>query len=164
MHTLATRIANVFLFALAFCYLIELGGGNYEHINVTRIVSLEPPRTMAMLQGPFGFTPRYFWMLFHPLTTLFFVLALAFNWKAVPARRRLLVAAFTIHVLVSIATFAYFAPETGKIAAVPFSDTVDAAAQALARRWANLNLVRLLAYYLAAGCILLALNRPATSR
>lgn len=154
------RIANVILFALTLLYLIMLGGGNYEHINVTPVITQAPPLSSAMLQGPYGFSPIRFWVTFRPLTILLFVAALAVHWKQSRQRRNLLLMAFLLDVLVTLATFLYFAPETGVITQYSASAThVDAGLLNRALLWKNLNLLRLLTMYGAAVILLLAVNR-----
>ena len=152
--------ANATLLALALCYVILLGGGNYEHLNVTMVAASAPPKSLAMLQGQYGFTPKYFWMVFRPITEVLFLLAIAFNWKTTSSRKRLLLTAFGIDVLLTVVTFTYFAPETGVIAKAAFTDTVDPVLQGIARRWQNLNFLRLVGFYVASVLLLLGLTLP----
>src|SRR5688572_28011886 len=84
------KLANISLFILTISFLILLGGGNYEAINVSRVIASAPPKSLAILQGPYKFFPVPFWVLFHPISELFFILALGFNWKASLYRRKLL--------------------------------------------------------------------------
>jgi hypothetical protein len=154
-----TSLANIFLFALTVSFLILLGGGNYEAINVTHRVASAPPKSLAMLQGPYGFFPIFFWIIFHPLTELLFVLALIFNWRVSRYRRKLLIIAFSGTILIRIITMLYFAPETGVIASAPFSDTVDQALLERTQLWETLNYFRLAAYYIIAVILIFAVNR-----
>jgi hypothetical protein len=152
------RLANVTLIALALFYIIMLGGGNYEHINVTPIITSAPPKSLAMLQGPFGFTPIKFWGIFRPITILLFILAIIFNWKT--RRRKFLLVCFSIDIAVTIATFTYFAPEAGMIARAPLDSTfIDNELLNRAQLWKNLNLIRLISFYFVGVMLLLAVNR-----
>jgi len=153
------RLANISLFALTISFLILLGGGNYEAINVTPKLVSAPPRSLAMMQGPYGFFPVFFWIVFHPLTELLFILALILNWKVSPYRRRILIFAFAGTIVIRIVTVLYFAPETGVIAEAPFADVVDPALFERAQLWQSMNYVRLLAYYLIGVSLLFAVNR-----
>jgi len=157
-------LANVFLFALTISFFILLGGGNYEAINVTPKLVSAPPKSLAMLQGSYGFFPVYFWIIFHPLTELLFVLALIFNWKVSPYRRKLLIIAFAGTILIRGVTMLYFAPETGVITAAPFSDTVDQSLVDRAQLWQSMNYIRLAAYYSIGVLLLFAVNRNCTQR
>src|SRR5688572_19864188 len=155
--TLTTRmkLANISLFILTLSFLILLGGGNYETLNVSRVIASDPPRSLAMLQGPYKFFPVPFWVLFHPISELFFILALIFNWKLSSHRRKLLLFAFGGAVIIRVLTLLYFAPEAGVIANAPYSDTVDEVLKSRAQLWVNLNYVRLAADYGIAILLLL---------
>ena len=153
------RLANVTLFALTLFYIMMLGGGTYEQINVASVITAAPPKSLAMLQGPYHFSPVKFWVIFRPITILLFILALGFHWRAGGLRKKILLFSFGIDILVTIATFAYFAPETGVIAGGPYSNTVDPLLVERAQLWKNLNLIRLGAFYGVAGMLLMAVNQ-----
>lgn len=123
------------------------------------MVASAPPKSLSVLQGPYGFNPVKFWGTFRPLTILLFTMALFSNWKYSPARRRLLIIAFAIDLAVTAATFFYFAPETGVIAEVPFDmNEVNNDLYQRAQLWKDLNLMRLAAFYLAGILLLVSLT------
>jgi len=153
------RLSNLTIIALTLSFLILLGGGNYEAINVTHKVASAPPQSLSMLQGPYGFFPIKFWIIFHPLTELLFVVALIFNWRVSIFRRRMLLFCFAGTILIRVVTMLYFAPETGVIASASFSDTVDLALTKRAQRWEQLNYLRLAGYYAIGIALLFAVNR-----
>jgi hypothetical protein len=157
------RIANASLILLALFYLIMLGGGNYEHINISGVISSAPPKSFYILQGPFGFNPVKFWATFRPITILLFIIAIIFNWKHSAFRRNGLVIAFVIDILITVATFSYFAPEIGAITSIPYVDSVDPSLAERTSRWTSLNLIRLGAFYIVSVMILVVTNRPAAS-
>lgn len=162
--TIHQRLANTTLFVLVLFYIIMLGGGNYEHLNVTPVITSAPPKSLSMLQGPYGFNPVKFWATFRPLTILFFILAIIFNWKISNTRRKLLIISFIVDVAVTIATFTYFAPEAGVIASTTFDSTsIDTSLQERAQLWKDLNLVRLMAFYLVGIMLLFTLNKNITN-
>ena len=152
------KLANISLFALVISFTILLGGGNYEAINVTHKVASAPPHSLSMMQGPYGFFPVVFWIIFHPLTELLFVLSLIFNWR-IPHRRTLLLVAFAGTIVLRVVTMLYFAPETEVITGVPYAETVDTGIMARAQRWENWNYLRLAGYYAVAIILLFAVNR-----
>jgi hypothetical protein len=153
------RLANITLFALVLSYIIMLGGGTYEHLNVTPVITSAPPKSLSMLQGPYGFTPVKFWGTFRPITILFFILSLIFNWRISRTRRKLLIISFIVDIAVTISTFTYFAPEAGVIARAPFNSTlIDSALLERAQLWKHLNLIRLMAFYLTSVMLLFTLN------
>jgi hypothetical protein len=154
------RLANITVFSLALFYIIMLGGGNYEHLNVTPVITSAPPKSLSMLQGPFGFNPVKFWVTFRPLTILLFIAAIALNWKASRQRRNLLIISFLVDVAITITTFTYFAPEAGVIATAPFDNTrIDASLLKRAQLWKDLNLLRLLAFYTVGIILLFVVNK-----
>ena len=153
------RAANFLLLVLTLFYLIMVGGGNYEQINVTHVVASAPPKSLAMLQGNYGFNPVKFWVTFRPLTILLFIAALIFNWRVSSRRRHLLIVSFLIDCGVTLATFLYFAPETGMFTAAKYdSSNVDPNLFDRMQQWENLNWLRLGAFYVAGILLLTALN------
>ena len=163
--TMKPTIANYTPLALARFYIIMLGGGNYEQLNVTNLVVSAPPQSLYILQGDYGFKPFAFWLLFRPLTILLFIAAIALNWKFT-GRRKLLLIAFGVDIATTLATFLYFAPETEVIINIPFASTpVDPALIDRAILWKNLNWVRLAGFYLGGILLLVSLMKtPDTSR
>src|ERR1041385_880475 len=154
------KLADASLIALALFYLIMLGGGNYEQLTITNLVTSAPPKSLYILQGPHGFRPMAFWATFRPITILLFIIALIMNWRHTGARRNLLLIAFGVDLLTTIATYPYFAPETGAIAnAVYDPSIVDEIQLQRAQLWKNLNWIRLAGFYLGGLLLLLALKQ-----
>lgn len=121
------------------------GGGAYEQLNVTRVVAEAPPRSLAMLQGPYAFNPVFFWITFRPLTLLLFVAAAVATFRT--SARRLVLTALAIDIAVILTTYLYFAPETGSILQVPYADKTDPHLLKRVTLWKNLNYVRLAAMF-----------------
>lgn len=157
--TLRQKLANITLFATTIFFFILLGGGNYEAINITPKIVKAVPQSLSMLQGPYGFSPIKFWVVFHPLAELLLILALIFNWRVSTYRRKILVPVMVVVILIHLATLTYFAPETGVIASATYSDSIDPTLTARAQRWESLNYLRLAGYYLIAIALLFAVNR-----
>jgi hypothetical protein len=153
------QLAQYSLIVLALFYLIMLGGGNYEQLNITTLVASAPPKSLYILQGEYGFKPFTFWIIFRPLTILLFIAALILNWNVSPYRRKLIIAAFSIDILVTIATYTYFAPETENILGTTYTDFVDSTLAARATLWKNLNWLRLGGFYLGGILLLTALSK-----
>lgn len=154
------KAANASLVALALFYLIMLGGGNYEQLNVTRLVTSAPPKSLYIFQGEFGFRPMTFWIVFRPITMALFILTLITNWNREIGRRKLLLTAFGIDLLITIATYGYFAPETGVITNVAYDPSiVDEIQFQRAQLWKDLNWCRLGGFYVSGLLLLIALRR-----
>ncbi|MBC7884912.1 MAG: DUF1772 domain-containing protein, partial [Saprospiraceae bacterium] len=60
--------------------------------------------------GDYGLHEENFWMLVHPIAILTTILALILNWRLM-SRRRLILLAFGIYILVILTTAVYFVPE-----------------------------------------------------
>lgn len=153
------NFANYALASLALFYIIMLGGGNYEQLNITQLVVRDLPKSLYILQGEYGFKPFAFWLLFRPLTILLFIVTLISNWK-ITNRRKLLIVAFMLDVVVTMATFLYFAPETEVIVNIPFaSNQVSQTLLDRAILWNNLNWIRLGCFYIGGILLLISLMR-----
>ncbi len=152
-----SRTANIVLIALVLFYLIMLGGGNYEHMNITPVITSSPPQSLQMLQGPYAFNPAKFWATFRPLTILLFIASLVLYWKRPGTSKNLLIIAFSIDILITGSTFLYFAPEAGAIVNTSSTITADSLAER-AQLWKNLNGVRLAAFYVVSVLLLITLN------
>jgi hypothetical protein len=151
------KTGNVVLIALTLFYLIMLGGGNYEHMNVTPVITSSPPQSLQMLQGPYGFNPVRFWATFRPLTILLFIASLILYWKRPGISKRLLIIAFSIDILITLSTFLYFAPEAGVIVNQSASISLNSITER-AQLWKHLNSVRLGAFYIVSIMLLTALS------
>jgi hypothetical protein len=154
------KLADISLISLTLFYVMMLGGGTYEQLTVTHVVTSAPPKSLYMLQGPFGFKPIIFWIIFRPITIILFLLAIASNWKHSLATRKLLLFAFSIDLIITAATFTYFAPETGVIVGAAYhADSVDPALFEQAQLWRNLNWVRVGGFYASSVLLLIAINQ-----
>ena len=60
MTILKRNLANTSLILLALFYLIMLGGGNYEHMNVTGVVAYHRPQ-LELFAGQEKIDPRLLW-------------------------------------------------------------------------------------------------------
>ena len=152
------KLADVSLTCLTLFYIIMLGGGCYEQLTVTNLVTSAPPKSLYMLQGPFGFKPMIFWIIFRPITIILFLLAIVANWKK--SRRKLLLFAFGIDLITTIATFTYFAPETGAIVGATYHpDIIDPALFERAQLWKNLNWIRVTGFCIGSVVLLTSIKQ-----
>jgi hypothetical protein len=156
-------LASLSLILLCLFYLIMLGGGNYEQMNITRVIIKAPPGSFAMLTGEYKFSPVAFWATFRPITILLFIITLVLNWRRSHVKRNLLIIGFAIDIVITISTFVYFAPEVGSMLETPMSDHVDAGILQRAARWSNLNYIRLGAFYTVGLLLLFALSSCSVS-
>jgi len=160
LNSYRLKLADISLICLTLFYVMMLGGGSYEQLTVTNVVTSAPPKSLYMLQGPFGFKPIIFWIIFRPITVILFFLSIAANWNYSRIRRRLLFFAFGVDLITTIATFTYFAPETGVIAgAVYHPDIVDNVLLERAQLWNNLNWLRIGGFCIGSILLLISISQ-----
>ncbi|MCW6537607.1 hypothetical protein [Sphingomonas lycopersici] len=130
---------------------IGLGGGLYEAVLIDR----SWPR-MPMLIQPArgGINRKLFWAPIHGLFELALVAAIWATWRE-PDVRCWVLAAFSIHVIVRISSFAYFIPLAMRFEAGS-ADDPEATAQ-VAGRWVRLSRWRLPFEFVAILCLIAAL-------
>lgn len=160
LNSFRPSLADISLISLTLFYIMMLGGGSYEQLTVTNMVTSAPPKSLYMLQGPFGFKPMIFWIIFRPITVILFLFAILSNWKHSLSKRKLLLIAFGIDLITTIATFVYFAPETGVIVGTTYHPgIVDPLLFERAQRWKNLNWVRVGGFCVGSVFLLLAISQ-----
>jgi hypothetical protein len=139
----------------------QIGAQLFAISMIARVVQSAPPRSFAILEGPYSYDSSAFWQTVPPITTVLFLVALIANWKT--DRRKLLLGAFTLFVIGGVVAGVYLEPMFAKMIAVGYRDVVDPDLQARAATWYALDWgVWVLG--LAAGIALLcALARPATN-
>jgi hypothetical protein len=118
---------------------------NGAQIFVTAVLvpkwTAKPPETFSYLTDKNGISLKTFWIIFHSLHELTFILAIVFCWKLVGIRNGLLIL-FAVHFPVRVWTLSYFAPniiEFQKIA-----EGLNSATDLVKRAnvWKTLNYVR----------------------
>jgi hypothetical protein len=139
----------------------QIGAQLFAISMIARVVQSAPPRSFAILEGPYSYDSSAFWQTVPPITTVLFLVALIANWKT--DGRKLLLGAFTLFVIGGVVAGVYLEPMFAKMIAVGYRDVVDPDLQARAATWYALDWgVWVLG--LAAGIALLcALARPATN-
>lgn len=126
------------LTCLAFSAII--GAAIYEHTALWPAAFAEPPKSLAVFQGPYRLNAAPFWQSIHPVTLLLFIITLVFSWRTY--RRRVILITLAGYIGILIATFIYFVPELLELTGTPFSDTVDTSLQERGNLWITLSLVR----------------------
>lgn len=154
-----TNLPNLSLIALATSYFIQIGAGVFALSMIGRVVSAAPPRSLAMLQGEYGYNSGAFWQIVPPITGALFLLAIIANWRT--PRRNLLLGTFAIFALVGAATVIGIEPLFAGVTAGGYSDTVDPLLQSSAAKWYALDWGARCVDVVAGMTLLFALTRPA---
>lgn len=133
--------AEIWLCITILLYFMMNGAQIFETlIFVPKWMASPPDNFKLLLDGKFS-SLKFFWIIFHSLHEIAFILAVIFCWKIDPIRNWLLLL-FTIHFAVRVWTLSYFAPNI-----INFQKIADnpSLGQDLASRtalWQTLNYMR----------------------
>lgn len=133
--------AELWVMVTTLTYFLMNGAQIFETAVLVPRWTANPPETFSLLANKNGVSLKTFWIIFHSLHELTFILAIAFCWKLIPIRNTLLIL-FAVHFAVRVWTIAYFAPniiEFQKIAE-GLSSTTDLVKRS--NTWKVLNYVR----------------------
>ena len=154
-------LQNIALIALIVSCFVQIGAQLFAVSIVARVVQSAPPRSFAILEGPYRYDSSAFWNIVPTITTVLFLVALIGNWKT--NRRKLLLASFALFVIAGVIAGVYLEPMFAKMIAVGYHDAVDPALRARAATWYAMD-CGMWVISLAAGIVLLfALARPAAA-
>lgn len=155
-------LPNITLMALSLSCLLQIGAQLFAVSMIARVLQSAPPRSFAILEGPYRYDSSAFWDVVPALTAVLFLVALVANWKT--DRRALVVGAFALFVLGGVVAGAYLEPMFATLIAGGYRDVVDPDLQARAATWYALD-CGVWAVSLIAGILLLtALTRPVGHR
>ena len=90
-------------------YFLMNGAQLFETLLFVPRWAASPPESLRFLQDGQGLGLKAFWIVFHSLHELTFILAILFCWKIEPVRNGLILI-FILHFAVRVWTLAYFAP------------------------------------------------------
>lgn len=136
-------------------YFLMNGAQIFETALIVPSWTASPPESLGMFQGKHRLDFKVFWIVFHSVHELTFILALVFCWK-IPGVRNWLLVLLTAHIAVRVWTIVYFAPTIIAFQQMPYAATVDPDLVAKAARWRNLNYLRV-AVFIAINVALLPL-------
>ena len=156
------KFKDLTLIASAASCLVQAGAQLFAILVIVRTLIADPPRSFAMLQGAHGYDSSLFWNTVPMITLVTVLLALVANWKT--TRRGLLLLALALFVVGSVIAGVVVEPGFGKLLAVGYSDTVDAALKSQAATLYLYDWVLWLVSLAAGISLLCALARPAASR
>lgn len=157
--------AELWVYITTLIYFLMNGAQIFETLVFVPKWTDTPPANFKLLLDGRGASLKFFWIVFHSLHEITFILAIIFCWKIGFARNWLLVL-FAIHFAVRVWTLAFFAPNIinfQKMAETPLMVQSLAAKTSL---WQTLNYIRV-AIFIAVSigliplCIKLFNLRPA---
>ena len=134
-------------------YFLMNGAQIFETALIVPSWTASPPESLGIFQGNHRLDFKEFWIVFHSLHEVTFILALVFCWNIQGVRNWLLVL-LSAHIGVRIWTIVYFAPTIFAFQQVPYVPGIDPDLVAKATRWRNLNCLRV-AIFMAINLALL---------
>ena len=155
-------LPNITLIALIVSCFVQIGAQLFAVSMIARVVQSAPPRSFAILEGPYRYDSSAFWQIVPPITTVLFLVALVANWKT--DRRKLLLGAFTLFLIAGAAAGLYLESMFAEMVAIGYRDVVDPALQARAATWYAFDWGVWMLGLIAGIALLTALARPALNR
>jgi len=152
-------LPDITLIALTISCLLQAGAQLFAISVVVRVLQSAPPRSLAILEGPYRYDSSAFWNIVPAITAVLFLVALISNWKT--SRRKLLLGAFALFVIGGVIAGVYLEPMFARIIAVGYHDAIDPALQSRAATWYTMDCAVWLLGLASGIILLLALARPA---
>ena len=149
---------NLTIMAVITSCFLQAGGGLFAILVVVSTLIEAPPRSFAILEGPYRYDSSAFWQTVPPITAVLFVIALVANWKT--SRRWLVVAAFALFILGGLLAGVLLEPEFARITEGGHQEVIDPELQSRARSWYVLDWAVWSVTLMAGIALLLALARP----
>jgi len=133
--------AEIWMFITTLVYFLMNGAQIFETAVLVPKWAANPPETFKWLTDKNGVSLKTFWIVFHSLHEITFILAIIFCWKLDPIRNWLLIL-FVLHFAVRVWTILYFAPNIMDFQKT--AETGNFAADLISRvnLWQTLNYVR----------------------
>ncbi|ROH98133.1 transposase [Chryseobacterium daecheongense] len=158
METLTTNYvarAEIWLCATTLIYFLMNGAQIFETLVFVPKWASFPPNHFKLLLDGNGTSLKNFWIIFHSLHEVIFILTILFCWKIDPVRNWLLVL-FILHIAVRVWTLTFFAPNIILFQKIAESQTVPANLISKVSLWQKLNCVRV-AIFIIISCGLIPL-------
>ena len=156
MGTLNLR--NLTLMAVITSCFLQVGGGLFAISILVSTLTEAPPRSFAILEGPYRYDSSAFWETVPPITGILFVVALVANWKT--SRRSLVAIGCALFVLGGVLAGVLLEPEFARITEGGYRNVVDPELQSRASNFYALDWAVWSVSFMAVIALLLALARP----
>ncbi len=133
--------AETWLLITTLVYFMMNGAQVFETAVIVPKWTASPPESLQLFRGTYGLDFKPFWIAFHSIHEVTFLLALIFCWELDVVRNWLLLL-FIVHLAVRVWTILYFAPNI--IEFQEKANTANCGLDLIQRtlRWRNLNYLR----------------------
>lgn len=112
MESLTTNYitrAEIWLCITTLLYFLMNGAQIFETLVFVPKWTSSPPDNFKLLLDGKGTSLKLFWIVFHSIHEIAFILAIIFCWKIVPIKNWLLIL-FVVHFAIRVWTLSFFAP------------------------------------------------------
>ena len=147
--------AELWLCMTILIYFLMNGAQIFETLVFVPKWVASPPDNFKLLSDGKGASLKFFWIIFHSLHEIVFILAIVFSWKISPVRNWLLIL-FAVHFAVRIWTVSYFASNIIEFQKIAETSTPVKDLMKRTSFWQNLNYVRV-AIFIAVSIALIPL-------
>lgn len=139
--TLYLTRAEIWLYTTTLIYFLMNGAQIFETLVFVPKWTASPPDNFKFLLDGRGASLKFFWIVFHSLHEITFILAIIFCWKIEPVRYWLLIL-FAVHFGVRVWTLSYFAPNIIYFQKVAENPSLAKDLISRTSLWQTLNYVR----------------------
>lgn len=133
--------AEIWLFTTTLIYFLMNGAQIFETVVFVPKWAASPPETFKLLNDKNGMGLKSFWIIFHSIHEIIFILAIIFCWKLDVVRNWLLIL-FAIHFGVRVWTLSYFAPNIIDFQKIAESPGLGKGLVERTSLWQTLNYIR----------------------
>lgn len=133
--------AELWVYITTLVYFLMNGAQIFETLVFVPKWKDSPPSNFKLLLDGRGASLKNFWIVFHSLHEVTFILAIVFCWKIEFARNWLLIL-FAIHFAVRVWTLAYFAPNIINFQKIAETQSIVPNLVSKTSLWQTLNYIR----------------------
>lgn len=127
-----------YLLVLAYSFM-QAGASLFAiMVNVSTLIK-EPPASLYMVQGQYGFNPDIFWDNFPNMGMVLFIIALIINWKS-PLRKWILIG-FSVGLFAALSAIFLLEPIQSEFLNAPYSETISPDLKLQGNLWFNYSLL-----------------------
>lgn len=133
--------AEIWLCMATVIYFFINGAQIFETLVFVPKWSASPPESLKILSDGPGMSLKTFWILFHSIHEIVFIMAIVFCWKIDPVRNWLILL-LIIHFSVRVWTLSYFAPNIIDFQNMAEDPSLKDKIATRISRWQFLNYIR----------------------
>lgn len=133
--------AELWLLATILLYFLMNGAQIFETAVLVPKWVASPPESFKLLADKNGVSLKAFWIIFHSVHEIVFIVAIIFCWKLGAVRNWLLIL-FVLHFMVRAWTLSYFAPNIIEFQKIAETSAATTDLVKRANLWKTLNYLR----------------------